>query len=105
MRPTPCCSVLALVRVQSEGCRARESVAACRGRSCRCGPAVDSTPALQYGGTSLHEASVYGHAAVVQMLLEHGADVGARNKVGAAGVTRALGGGVRASSCMLWPRS
>ena len=72
---TPCFSVLALVRVRSAGCPARESVAACRGRSCRCGPAADRTPALQDGSTSLHLASVEGHAAVVQTLLQHGADV------------------------------
>ena len=71
----PCCSVLALVRVRSAGCPARESVAACRGRSCRCGPAADRRPALQYGCTSLHVASRNGHAAVVQTLLQHGADV------------------------------
>ena len=82
----PCCSVLALVRVRSAGCPARESVAACRGRSCRCGPAADRTPALQYEETSLLFASNSGHAAVVQTLLQHGADVAARNIVGAAGV-------------------
>ena len=85
-----CCSVLALVRVRRAGCPARESVAACRGRSCRCGPAADRTPALQGGLTSLHEASRYGHAAVVQTLLQHGADIAATNKVGAAGVPLAL---------------
>jgi hypothetical protein len=83
---TPCCSMLALVRVRREGCPARESVAACRGRSCRCGPAADRTPALQYGWTSLHFASSSGHAAVVQTLLQHGADIAATDKVGAAGV-------------------
>ncbi len=93
---TPCCSVLALVRVRSAGCPARESVAACRGRSCRlfqphawacvCGPAADRTPALQYGRTSLHNASISGHAAVVQTLLENGANVAATDEVGAAGV-------------------
>jgi hypothetical protein len=86
----PCCSVLALVRVRSAGCPARESVAACRGCSCRCGPAADRTPALQDGSTSLHLASARGHAAVVQTLLELGADVAATNKVGAAGVPRVL---------------
>jgi hypothetical protein len=85
----PCCSVLALVRVRSAGCPARESVAACRGRSCRCGPAAYRTPALQGGMTSLHYASYNGHAAVVQTLLQHGADVAARTEVGAAGVPRA----------------
>ena len=74
---TPCCSVLALVRVRSAGCPARESVDACRGRSSLCGPAADRTPALQDGRTSLHFASEYGHAAVVQTLLQHGADVAA----------------------------
>jgi hypothetical protein len=87
---TPCCSVLALVRVRSAGCPARESVAACRGRSCRCGPAADRTPALQIGRTSLYVASGEGHVAVVQTLLQHGADVTARDNVGAAGVTLAL---------------
>jgi ankyrin repeat protein len=82
--------VLGLVRVRSAGCPARESVAACRGRSCRCGPAADRTPALQYGRTSLHFASESGHAAVVQTLLQHGADVAARGEVGAAGVPLAL---------------
>jgi hypothetical protein len=86
----PCCSVLALVRVRSAGCPARESVAACRGRSCRCGPAADRTPALQDGSTSLHVASREGHAAVVQTLLQHGADVAARNEVGDAGVPQTL---------------
>ena len=86
----PCCSVLALVRVRSAGCPAWESVAAYRGRSCRCGPAADRTPALQAGVTSLHWASISGHAAVVQTLLQHGADVAATNKVGAAGVPLAL---------------
>ena len=82
---TPCCSVLALVRVRRAGCPARESVTACRGRSCRCGPAADRTPALQDGSTSLHEASLYGHAAVVQTLLQHGdfkADLDAGNAEG-----------------------
>ena len=64
---------------------ARESVAACRGRSCRRGTAADRTPALQDGSTSLHKASESGRLAVVQTLLEHGADVAARTKVGAAG--------------------
>jgi len=73
--------VLALVRVRNAGCHARESVAACRGRSCRCGPAADRTPALQGGSTSLHEASSYGHAAVVQTLLQHGANVAATDQV------------------------
>jgi hypothetical protein len=72
------------------GCPARESVAACRGRSSRCGPAADRTPALQLGSTSLHSASYRGHAAVVQTLLQHGADVAATNEVGAAGVAQAL---------------
>ena len=40
--------------------------------------------------TSLHFASEYGHAAVVQTLLQHGADVAARDEVGAAGVPLAL---------------
>ena len=87
---SPCCSVLALVRVRSAGCPAWESVAAYRGRSSRCCPAADRTPALQYGSTSLHLASEYGHAAVVQTLLQHGADVAATDNVGAAGVPRAL---------------
>ncbi len=34
----------------------------------------------------MHSASAGGHAAVVQTLLQHGADVAARTKVGAAGV-------------------
>jgi ankyrin repeat protein len=34
------------------------------------------------GWTSLHAASQNGHAAVVQTLLQHGADVAARNKGG-----------------------
>ena len=38
----------------------------------------------------MHLASLYGHAAVVQTLLQHGADVAARDGVGAAGVPRAL---------------
>ena len=84
---TPCCSVLALVRVRSAGCPARESVAACRGRSCRCGPAADRTPALQDGSTSLHKASESGRLAVVQTLLEHGADIAARSKVCACACT------------------
>ena len=33
----------------------------------------------------MHTASMYGHAAVVQTLLEGGADVAARDEVGAAG--------------------
>ena len=40
--------------------------------------------------TSLHFASWFGHAAVVQTLLQHGADIAATNKVGAAGVPLAL---------------
>ena len=38
----------------------------------------------------MHYASNEGHAAVVQTLLQHGADVAATNKVGAAGVPLAL---------------
>ena len=38
----------------------------------------------------MHYASWFGHAAVVQSLLQHGADVAATNKVGAAGVPLAL---------------
>ncbi len=38
----------------------------------------------------MHYASSYGHAAVVQTLLQHGADIAARNEVSAAGVTLAL---------------
>jgi hypothetical protein len=38
----------------------------------------------------LYFASSSGHAAVVQTLLQHGADVEARNKVSAAGVPLAL---------------
>ena len=75
---TTCCSMLALEHVRSAGCPARESVAACRGRSCRCETAADSTPGLQLGQSSLHLASESGHPAVVQMLLEHDADVEAR---------------------------
>jgi hypothetical protein len=82
---TTCCSILALVRVRSAGCPARESIAACRGSSCRCGPAADRTPTLQLGNTSLHEASRSGHAAVVQTLLEYGANVATTDEVGAAG--------------------
>ena len=36
----------------------------------------------EFGNTSLHEASYRGHAAVVQTLLELGADVAATNKYG-----------------------
>ena len=38
----------------------------------------------------MHLASFQGHAAVVQTLVQHGADVAARDEVGAAGVPRAL---------------
>ena len=38
----------------------------------------------------MHFASSRGHAAVVQTLLEHGADVAATEQVGAAGVPLAL---------------
>ena len=38
----------------------------------------------------MHFASAGGHAAVVQTLLQHGADVAATDNVGAAGVPRAL---------------
>ena len=38
----------------------------------------------------MHKASSSGHAAVVQSLLQHGADVAATNQVGAAGVPLAL---------------
>ena len=38
----------------------------------------------------MHFASEYGHAAVVQTLLQHGADVAPTNEVGAAGVPLAL---------------
>ena len=38
----------------------------------------------------MHAASYSGHAAVVQTLLHHGANVAATNKVGAAGVPQAL---------------
>jgi len=53
-----------------------------RGRSCHCGTAADCTPALQTGWTGLHNASYSGHAVVVQTLLEHGADVAARDSCG-----------------------
>ena len=61
--------------------RGRLSVAACRGGSFCCVPAADRTPALQYGWTSLHFASSSGHAAVVQTLLQHGANVAATDQV------------------------
>jgi hypothetical protein len=89
--------VPALVRVRSAGCPALESFSACRGRSCRCGPAADRTPALQNGCTSLHTASETGHTAVVQTLLQHDADVATRDKVGAAGVGVAVC--ARVSAC------
>ena len=38
----------------------------------------------------MHYASCIGHAAVVETLLQHGADVAATDKVGAAGVPLAL---------------
>ena len=38
----------------------------------------------------MHVASGEGHVAVVQTLLQHGADVAARTEVGAAGVPQAL---------------
>ena len=38
----------------------------------------------------MHKASSSGHAAVVQTLLQHGADIAARDEVSAAGVTLAL---------------
>ena len=38
----------------------------------------------------MHLASEDGHAAVVQTLLQHGADIAARDEVSAAGVTLAL---------------
>ena len=38
----------------------------------------------------MHSASARGHAAVVQTLLQHGADVAATDNVGAAGVPLAL---------------
>ena len=38
----------------------------------------------------MHAASRKGHAAVVQTLLQHGADVAATDNVGAAGVPLAL---------------
>ena len=78
--------MLAPVRVRSEGCPEREGVAACRGRSCRCGPAADRTPALQNGWTTLHLASYSGHLAVVRTLLDHGADVAAKAEVGSVGL-------------------
>ncbi len=37
----------------------------------------------------MHSSSINGHAAVVQTLLQHGADVAATDNVGAAGVPRA----------------
>ena len=36
---------------------------------------------LQYGTTSLIAASANGHAAVVSLLIDHGADVNAKNEV------------------------
>ncbi len=77
---TTCCSVLPECRVPCAGERRRlprPLLSAYR------------TPALQNGRTSLHLA---GHAcaAVVQTLLEHGADVAARDEVGATGVPLAL---------------
>ena len=81
--------MLALVRVRSEGCPAREGVAACRGRSCRCGPAADRTPALQNGWTTLHLASYSGHLAVVRTLLDHGADVAAKAEFGGTSLHKA----------------
>ena len=43
---------------------------------------ADHTPGLQYMETSLHKASEAGWDAVVQTLLEHGADVSAIDEVG-----------------------
>ena len=40
--------------------------------------------------SELHKASKKGNAAVVQTLLQHGADVAATENVGAAGVPQAL---------------
>ena len=37
----------------------------------------------------MHTASFYGHAAVVQTLREHGADVAARDKAGKTSLDRA----------------
>ena len=47
---------------------------------------ADRRPGLQDGYTSLHRATACGLPAVVQALLEHGADVAARDQVDAAGV-------------------
>ena len=69
-----------------QGAPRGQIVAACRGSSCRYGPAADRTPALQYGWTSLHGASGWGNLAVLKTLLQHRADVAARDRVGAAGV-------------------
>jgi solute carrier family 25 (mitochondrial adenine nucleotide translocator), member 4/5/6/31 len=83
-------AVSVLVHVQSVECPAREGIAACPGRSCRCGTAADRTPALQVGVTSLHHSCSRGHLTVVQTLLENGADVAARSEVrdvGAVGFT------------------
>jgi hypothetical protein len=75
---------------QSAECPVQEGIAACPGRSCRCGTAADRTPALQVGVTSLHNSCSRGHLTVVQTLLENGADVAARSvvrDVGAVGFT------------------
>jgi hypothetical protein len=73
---TVCCSMFVLVRVRRAGCAAWEGVASCRGSSCCCGTADDRAPDLQDSWmTSLHIASKWGHPAVVQALLEAGADI------------------------------
>lgn len=54
--------------------------------ACCCASAQD------VGGTLLHHASLHGHAAVVRLLLAHGADVDAEDEVRTPACTSALAG-------------
>jgi hypothetical protein len=71
------CVVQGVFVVQGAPCGTSQHIKA----SCAVWHGADHTPGFQYMETSLHKASEAGWHAVVQTLLEHGADVSAIDEV------------------------